>query len=100
MNERFEVNLNSCPDDLERVNGLDLTIEEFVQKYELPRRPVVLTDLQNEWQAKEKWTLDVKIDTKPVKIMFYVLNRNFFSVYQKNIVIKSLNAAKTTTDIR
>jgi hypothetical protein len=46
-------------DSLERVSALDLTTEEFIKKYEQNYKPVVLTDIQTGWPAREKWTLPV-----------------------------------------
>lgn len=58
--ERFDCSLDKCADDLERVDGSTLTIEEFVEKYEKPRKPVILTNLQTGWQAGQKWNLEVR----------------------------------------
>lgn len=33
--------------------------EEFIEKYEKTYTPVIITNSQNDWLAKEKWTLDV-----------------------------------------
>lgn len=33
-----------------------ISVEEFRRKYEVPNRPVVLTDVANKWPAFGKWT--------------------------------------------
>lgn len=43
-------------DTLERVDASALTLEDFVQRYERPRRPVMLTGLCAGWRAAEEWT--------------------------------------------
>ncbi len=42
--------------EIERVSGL--TSESFRQKYLIPTKPVIITDLIDEWPAKNKWSLD------------------------------------------
>ena len=43
-------------DNIDRRSGL--TIEEFRREYELPNRPVILTDIVPRWPAYKKWTHD------------------------------------------
>ncbi|KFD50888.1 hypothetical protein M514_08201 [Trichuris suis] len=45
-------------DNVERVDGTKLTIDDFVRKYEKPRVPVVLTKLVRQWPASRKWTVE------------------------------------------
>lgn len=42
--------------DVNRVSGL--TKEEFKERYLLTSTPVIITDMIDDWPAKEKWTLD------------------------------------------
>ncbi|KAI8464575.1 MAG: hypothetical protein J3K34DRAFT_388468 [Monoraphidium minutum] len=41
-------------DNVDRVSGLSLA--DFITRYELPNRPVVITDVAGSWPAVKKWT--------------------------------------------
>lgn len=43
-------------DSLERVHGPDLTVREFEERYERPKKPVVITGLSDAWRATTEWT--------------------------------------------
>ena len=43
-------------DTLERVHWKDLTVEEFEERYERPKKPVIITGLCDGWHAGEAWT--------------------------------------------
>ena len=43
-------------DSIERISGKTTSIEEFRKRFEIPSRPVILTDLVQEWPAAQKWT--------------------------------------------
>uniref|UniRef100_A0A915LBM5 JmjC domain-containing protein n=1 Tax=Romanomermis culicivorax TaxID=13658 RepID=A0A915LBM5_ROMCU len=55
--QRFDCDIDKCRDDLERINGSVFSVEKFVEKYERPNIPVILTNVQLDWQANEKWTI-------------------------------------------
>ncbi|PFH33408.1 histone lysine demethylase JMJD6b [Besnoitia besnoiti] len=42
-------------DTLERVSAKELSVEDFVERYEKPNKPVVVTDLVPQWKAFGKW---------------------------------------------
>jgi hypothetical protein len=45
-----------CPTHhIDRRSGL--TVEEFIQQYEIPGKPVIITDAMKEWPANRNWTL-------------------------------------------
>jgi histone arginine demethylase JMJD6 len=48
-------------DTLKREDGLTMTYQQFVDRYEQPNIPVVLTNLTNHWQAQTKWTTTVNV---------------------------------------
>lgn len=57
--ETFPLGLELVRDSCERVSALDLDEQSFVERYEKPNVPVVITDTQLEWQAMRKWTVEV-----------------------------------------
>lgn len=49
--------LTPMKDTCLRVDSRSLSIEEFREKYEVPKVPIVLTHVMDEWPASEKWTI-------------------------------------------
>lgn len=52
--ERFKQFTDNC----ERIHQSQCPQREFISKYELPYKPVVIRGCQTEWKANEKWTLE------------------------------------------
>jgi histone arginine demethylase JMJD6 len=41
---------------IERCSGLELTLEQFIEKYDRPGVPVIITDVVSKWPANREWT--------------------------------------------
>ncbi|KAA0197237.1 Bifunctional arginine demethylase and lysyl-hydroxylase PSR [Fasciolopsis buskii] len=54
----FNLSLDGIADECPRIDAHRITLEEFIQNYEQPAKPVVITNDQLEWPANRKWTLD------------------------------------------
>ena len=67
--ETIDLSKSAVKDNVERVDARTITIEEFQERYERSYTPVVVTHLQDDWQAEQKWTLDVR---KP-----YIIHKSF-----------------------
>lgn len=59
--ETFDLSLSSFRDNVERIDVSKVSTEEFVTRYEKTYTPAVLTNVQEDWPAKYKWTLDVSL---------------------------------------
>lgn len=46
-------------DNAERVDESTMTMDDFVEKYEKPYKPVIIRGVQNGWKAQYKWTIEV-----------------------------------------
>ncbi|CAK1602498.1 unnamed protein product [Parnassius mnemosyne] len=55
--ENFEEFLK-CNDNVDRININEVPQDLFIEKYEKIYKPVVITNVQTNWRANHKWTLD------------------------------------------
>ena len=46
-------------DNCERISYLDVDERTFIERYEQPNVPVVITDSQLDWLGNKKWTIEV-----------------------------------------
>ena len=46
-------------DNIDRIVESEMPIEEFVEKYEKPYKPVIIQGVQKDWKAQHKWTIEV-----------------------------------------
>jgi len=46
----------TSPDQIERRSVDDLTVEEFIEKYEKPGLPVIISGIARDWPATQNWT--------------------------------------------
>lgn len=56
--ENLSLSQSDVKDNVERVDARTLSVEEFIEKYEKPFKPVVLTHVQDNWLALQKWTIE------------------------------------------
>ena len=45
-------------DEIERISAKDVSVEEFIERFERPCRPCVITDAMEGWAANSEWTYD------------------------------------------
>jgi hypothetical protein len=57
--ETFDLNKENFTDNIERIDYNEVNLEEFIQNYEIPYKPVMITNAQQDWKAKDKWTFEV-----------------------------------------
>jgi len=54
----FDLSYDKVVDGLERISVHDVSVKEFVDRYEAPYKPVAITGVQDNWNAPTKWTLE------------------------------------------
>lgn len=47
-----------CNDNVDRISENEVTPNEFIEKYEKIYKPVVITNVQTNWKANHKWTIE------------------------------------------
>jgi hypothetical protein len=52
--------------------ALNLTVEEFIREYEIPGKPVIITDAMKDWPANQNWTLSALLKKyRHVKVLLH-----------------------------
>lgn len=59
QNEVLKVNDPSFTDTIERISINDLTVEQFIERYEKGNRPVIITGVTDTWPGATEWQLKV-----------------------------------------
>lgn len=56
--------LKECPDNIERMQAQDVSVEMFRSEYEKTNKPVVIEGITKDWKVNRYWTFEV-ISTLP-----------------------------------
>jgi len=59
--ESFCTSTEGIVENIPRVDGNQITIKKFIEKFESTYTPCVISNLLHTWPANEKWTLKVII---------------------------------------
>ena len=51
--------LPQIQDNIERIHVDDLTVEQFIEKYEIGHKPVIITGVTDTWKANTEWQVNV-----------------------------------------
>jgi len=54
----YDLSFDKVDDTVERIHVKDVSLEDFIELYEKPYKPVVIRGAQDEWGATTKWTID------------------------------------------
>eukprot|EP01121_Diplochlamys_sp_Union-15-3_P009198 TRINITY_DN2492_c0_g1_i3.p1 TRINITY_DN2492_c0_g1~~TRINITY_DN2492_c0_g1_i3.p1 ORF type:complete len:371 (-),score=65.31 TRINITY_DN2492_c0_g1_i3:74-1132(-) len=73
----------TCPEHVDRRSIKELTVQKFIDEYERPGKPVIITDAMNDWPAMKKWTYEqLLLDYGDVKFRtgggFKMTLKNYF----------------------
>ena len=63
----FSLATSTVKDNCPRISYLEVGEKTFVEHYESPGQPVVIVDSQLDWQASQKWTLEVRLSRKIIQ---------------------------------
>lgn len=56
----FDLSHSIVKDSVPRINYKETSKKEFIEKYERPLKPVVVTNALDDWAAMRRWTLEVR----------------------------------------
>lgn len=54
----FDCSLKGAKDEGERVHTNDISVEEFIERFEKPYKPVIIEGITDNWKARYKWSLE------------------------------------------
>ena len=54
----FDLSFDCFTDNVPRISCNEISHEEFIEKYERPLKPVVITNFMDSWPAMRRWTLE------------------------------------------
>ena len=57
-------------DNIDRVHVNDLTIEQFIERYEKGNKPVIVQGAADDWPAKTAWNFNVSVLQQLNQIIF------------------------------
>ena len=71
----FDLDPSKINDNVPRIDVNEVSLEQFVEKFEKIYKPVVITGVTDNWNAKYKWTLSVrKIPFEIIEVLTYFFN--------------------------
>ena len=71
-------------DNTKRISVKETSPQEFIERYEKPYKPVVITGITETWKAVEKWTVLVSAHNIFLKCcLLYPLNFTLQKLYKK-----------------
>ena len=56
--ENFDLRWQHVNDTIERIDVHSVCPKEFIERFEAPSKPVAITGVLDNWQAKQKWTME------------------------------------------
>jgi histone arginine demethylase JMJD6 len=48
-------------DTIERINVNDVTVEQFIEKFEKGHKPCIITGITDNWPANQEWQVKVSM---------------------------------------
>ena len=97
FHHNFSCAKDRVKDEVDRISSLDVTEEMFIERFERPNIPIVITDIQNKWNVTKKWTIEVPKNI--LESLGYHVAIMTCSGLLGSIETNILSVARTTMDI-
>ena len=55
QNDILKIKDDSFKDTIERIHVNDITVEQFIEKYEKGSKPVIITGVTDDWPGMKEW---------------------------------------------